>query len=154
MTIIKVALLSLYSSLKKKLRRIRSIFDIEKWLWKLELCSFQLSILKRLKCQKYFYWPFCSYFALLSWLQKNKFGHTISGVFSIYISIDSEDWFWRLLMKINFKEFWRLVLKIVLKLNQRMMMCSLLPSRDGTRNSSSLVPRGPRPFFTPRFPEE
>ena len=27
-------------------------------------------------------------------------------------------------------------------------------TRDGTRNSSSLDPRGPRPFFTPRFPEE
>ena len=26
--------------------------------------------------------------------------------------------------------------------------------RDGTRNSSSLNPRGPGPFFTPRFPEE
>jgi hypothetical protein len=29
-----------------------------------------------------------------------------------------------------------------------------VPTRDGTRNSSSLVPRGPGPFFTPRFPEE
>ena len=27
-------------------------------------------------------------------------------------------------------------------------------SRDGTRNSSSLDPRGPGAFFTPRFPEE
>ena len=27
-------------------------------------------------------------------------------------------------------------------------------NRDGTRNSSSLDPRGPKPFFTPRFPEE
>ena len=27
-------------------------------------------------------------------------------------------------------------------------------TRDGTRNSSSLDPRGPGPFFTPRFPEE
>ena len=29
-----------------------------------------------------------------------------------------------------------------------------VPDRDGTRNSSSLDPRGPGPFFTPRFPEE
>ena len=29
-----------------------------------------------------------------------------------------------------------------------------IAARDGTRNSSSLDPRGPGPFFTPRFPEE
>ena len=32
--------------------------------------------------------------------------------------------------------------------------CVMLAARDGTRNSSSLDPRGPGPFFTPRFPEE
>ena len=29
-----------------------------------------------------------------------------------------------------------------------------VPTRDGTRNSSSLDPWGPGTFFTPRFPEE
>ena len=39
--------------------------------------------------------------------------------------------------------------------DQMMISASIYgQSRDGTRNSSSLVPRGPGPFFTPRFPEE
>ena len=54
MTITKVALHLLYSSMKKKLRRIQSIFDIEKWLWMSEFCWFRPSILKRPKGQKYF----------------------------------------------------------------------------------------------------
>ena len=41
------------------MRRIRSIFDIEKWLWKSEFCCFQPSILKRPKGR------FCSSLALL-----------------------------------------------------------------------------------------
>ena len=62
MTITKVALLFLYSLMKKiKLRKIRLIFDIEKWLWKSEFCCIWPSILKPLK---------------LSCLQKNNFEHT------------------------------------------------------------------------------
>ena len=60
MTIIKVALLFLYSLMKKKLRRIRSISDIDKWLWKSEFCCFRPSILKQPKDQKYFYGRFHS----------------------------------------------------------------------------------------------
>ena len=50
---------------KKKLRRIRSIFDIEKWVWKSEFCCFRPSILKWPKGQKYFDGRFSSSLALL-----------------------------------------------------------------------------------------
>ena len=49
----------------KKMRRIRSIFDIVKWLRKSEYCCFRPSILKPLKGQKYFYGRFNSSLALL-----------------------------------------------------------------------------------------
>ena len=52
MTIPKVALL-FYILQWKKMRRIRPIFDIEKLLWKSELCCFRPSILERRKGQKY-----------------------------------------------------------------------------------------------------
>ena len=55
----------LYSKVKKKLRRIWSIFDIEKWLWKSEFCCFRPSILKWPKGQKYFYDRFRSSSTLL-----------------------------------------------------------------------------------------
>ena len=45
--------------------RIRSIFDIEKLLWKLELCCFWPSILKWPKGQKYFHGRFHNSLALL-----------------------------------------------------------------------------------------
>ena len=50
MSISKVALHFSYTSIfnEKKMRRIRAIFDIEKWLWKSKLCSFR---------PKIFLWP-------------------------------------------------------------------------------------------------
>ena len=39
MPITKNVLLNLYSSMKKKLRKIRMIFDIENWLWKSIFCT-------------------------------------------------------------------------------------------------------------------
>ena len=78
---IKVGLPFLYSSMEKQFRKHRPIFDIEKWLWKSELCCFQPSILKWPKGQKYFIAIFIVHLTYLlttklSWLQKNKWGHT------------------------------------------------------------------------------
>ena len=77
MTIIKVARHFLYPSMKKKLRKIWLIFDIEKWPWKSEFCCFQPSILKWPKGQNIFI-AFLSYLSLTYQplnLQKNNFGH-------------------------------------------------------------------------------
>ena len=47
--------LNWYSSMKKKFRKIRIIFDIENWLWKSEIRIFQSPPAKRtLICQKKF----------------------------------------------------------------------------------------------------
>ena len=43
----KDVLLILYSSMKKKFRKIRTIFDIENWLWKSEIGIFQSMNLER-----------------------------------------------------------------------------------------------------------
>ena len=80
MTIIKVALLFLYSKVKK-MRMIQSIFDIEQWLWKLEFCCFRPSILKRLNAKNIFMavfivlWPYLLT-SKLRYLQKINIGHT------------------------------------------------------------------------------
>ena len=89
MTIIKVALLFFIFFNEKKLRRIRLIFDMEKWLWKSELCCFWPSILKGPKGQKYFYGRFRSFLAnllttKLSCLLKNNFGHTNLTIQSVW----------------------------------------------------------------------
>ena len=48
MSIIKVVLLFLYSSMKKKIRKIRLIFDMQKWFWKPEVCYLaENAIIKR-----------------------------------------------------------------------------------------------------------
>ena len=67
--------------MKKKLRRIRSIFEIEKWLWNREFCCFPPSILKRRKAKNIFMaifivlWPYLLT-TKLRCLQKNNIGHT------------------------------------------------------------------------------
>ena len=63
MTIIKSCSSSfLYSSMKKKFRRIQLIFDTEKWLWKSEFCCFwPLNSTER---PKIFLWPFLQFFSL------------------------------------------------------------------------------------------
>ena len=81
MTIVKVALLFSYPSIKK-MKRIRSIFDKEKRLWKSEYCCFRPSILKQQKAKNIFMdifvllWPYLLT-PKLSCLQKDNFGHTI-----------------------------------------------------------------------------
>ena len=54
-SLIKVSLLILYSSIEKKFGRIRLIFDIEKWHWKLKVGKFQTLISNRKFANK---WPF------------------------------------------------------------------------------------------------
>ena len=68
MLILKVGLLFLYSSMNKKIPEGfgRLIFDIEKWLWRSELCCFWPSILKQWKGQKYFYAHFHSSLVLIN----------------------------------------------------------------------------------------
>jgi hypothetical protein len=56
MSVIKVGLPFLYSSMKKIPKDLA--FDIEKWLWKSELCRFD--ILKQPKGKKYFHGRFLS----------------------------------------------------------------------------------------------
>ena len=52
MSIAKNVLLRWYSSMKKKLRKIRMIFDIEHWLWKSNIGTFwKLAINPKLKIQ-------------------------------------------------------------------------------------------------------
>ena len=58
MSTIKVVLLFLYSSMKIFFRKIRLIFDIEKWLWKSEFCYIWPSIPNQAKCLRTFLWPF------------------------------------------------------------------------------------------------
>ena len=41
MSITEKLLLNWYFSMKKKIRKIRTIFDVENWLWKSEFCNFQ-----------------------------------------------------------------------------------------------------------------
>ena len=54
MSITKNVLLNWYSSMKKKLRKIRMIFDIENWLWKSNFGTFwQLAINPKLKIQSF-----------------------------------------------------------------------------------------------------
>ena len=56
--------LNWYSSMKKKSRKIRIIFDIENWLWKSEIRIFQSPPAKRtLICQKKIFMEKC-YFSL------------------------------------------------------------------------------------------
>ena len=66
MTITKVALLFLYSSMKKSWEGFGWFFDVEKWLRKSEFCCFRPSILNQLKDQKYSYGLFCSPLSLNS----------------------------------------------------------------------------------------
>ena len=67
---------------KKKLRRIRLIFDVEKWLRKSEFCCLGPSILKQPKGPKYFMavfivlWPYLLT-TKLRCLQKNNIRHNI-----------------------------------------------------------------------------
>ena len=57
--------LNWYSSMKKKLRKIRIIFDIENWLWKSEIGSFRLLDLEQMLIwQKFFFMKKC-YFHLI-----------------------------------------------------------------------------------------
>ena len=71
MSITTNVLLNSYSSMKKKFRKIRSIFDIEKWLWKSELCYIWHSIPNQAKYLEHFMvvfidlWP-CIYTTKLS----------------------------------------------------------------------------------------
>ena len=86
-----------------KLRKIPLIFDVEKRLWKSELCFFQPSIQKWWKGQKYFYGRFhtlwsCLFTTKLSCLQKKKdFGHTIAvlniSIFSLGL-LPNQCWRW------------------------------------------------------------
>ena len=55
MSIIKVNLPILYSSMKKLFIKIRLIFDLEKWLWKSELCYIWPSIPNQTKYLEPFY---------------------------------------------------------------------------------------------------
>ena len=63
MSIIKIGLLFQYPSMKK-IKKIRLIFDIEKWLWMSELCCFWPLILNRPKAKNNFsvvfivHWPY------------------------------------------------------------------------------------------------
>ena len=55
MSITKNMPLNWYSSMKKKLRKIRIIFDVENWLWKSEIVIFpSLDLERRLIWQKKF----------------------------------------------------------------------------------------------------
>jgi hypothetical protein len=54
MILSKNVLLNWYSSMEKKLRKIRMIFDIENWLWKSNFGIFlQLAINPKLKIQQF-----------------------------------------------------------------------------------------------------
>ena len=59
----KNVVLNWYSSVKKKIRKIRMIFDIENWLWKSDLGTFwrPLWTSVKVKSKKYFY--FTDFFA-------------------------------------------------------------------------------------------
>ena len=77
-------------------RSIRLILEIEKLLWKSELCYFWPLILKQPKGQKYFYGHFHSSLALLintklRCLQKKNIGHTRVArvLLSYYLYCDS-----------------------------------------------------------------
>ena len=78
---IKIGMYSFFKFFnEKKIRSIRPIFqfDIEKWLWRSELCRIWPWILKRLKNQKYFLTVFIVLWScLVKLLAKNKFDHTI-----------------------------------------------------------------------------
>ena len=75
MSITKNLLLNWYSSMKKKIRKIRTIFDCENWIWKSDLCTFcwPMWTSVKVKSKKYFY--FCDFFAkiqpLLTHVLKN-----------------------------------------------------------------------------------
>ena len=59
MFLAKVGVLYWYSSMKNFFRKIQTIFDVEKWLWKSEICNFvTLSPLPE-KVQKFFQCNFC-----------------------------------------------------------------------------------------------
>ena len=59
MFLTKVGVLNWYSSMKIFFRKIQTIFDVEKWLWKSEICNFvTLSPLSE-KVQKFFQCNFC-----------------------------------------------------------------------------------------------
>ena len=63
-SITKNVLLNWYSSMKKKLRKIRMIFDVENWLWKSEIVIFRSHDLeRRLISQKICFMKKC-YFSL------------------------------------------------------------------------------------------
>ena len=56
MSITEKLLLNWYFSMKKKFRKIRTIFDVENWLWKSEFCNFQQLLRKFTQDLKNFYW--------------------------------------------------------------------------------------------------
>ena len=65
MSITKDVLLNWYSSMKKKLRKIQTIFDKENGLWKSEIRMFQSPPAKRmLICQKIFLWKSANFHSI------------------------------------------------------------------------------------------
>ena len=56
MSITEKLLLNWYFSMKKKIRKIRTIFDVENWLWKSEFCNFQQLLRKFTQDLKKFFW--------------------------------------------------------------------------------------------------
>ena len=64
MTITKNLLLNWYSSMKKKIRKIQIIFDVENWLWKSDLGTFLTTHVNICESQirkiRLFYWLFFS----------------------------------------------------------------------------------------------
>ena len=69
MFLTKVGVLNWYSSMKNFFRKIQTIFDVEKWLWKSEICNFvTLSPLSE-KVQKFFQCNFCDSTIVISFHQ-------------------------------------------------------------------------------------
>ena len=63
MTITKNLLLNWYSSMKKKFRKIRMIFDIENWLWKSDLGTFWRPLWTSVKVKSKNYFSSTDFFA-------------------------------------------------------------------------------------------
>ena len=63
MTITKNLLLNWHSSMKKKFRKIRMIFDVENWLWKSDLGTFWRPMWTSVKVKSKNYFSFNDFFA-------------------------------------------------------------------------------------------
>ena len=67
MSITKNVPLNWYSSMKKKLRKIRIIFDLENWLWKSEIGNFRSLDLERVLIYQNFFYEKVLFFTQLSY---------------------------------------------------------------------------------------